>query len=121
MSHVWEHYNDPSVPARALHELLGQRGLVYIEVPGLLDLRNRLEYACDFGRYFTCSHPYHYDLMTLTSVLNREGFRLVWGNEVVESFFGPGEQRIEIGGNARRVMTYLEDLETMRGLSEVAE
>ncbi|MEW4563910.1 class I SAM-dependent methyltransferase [Bremerella sp. JC770] len=111
MSHVFEHYNHPGVPLTSLKRILREDAMVYIEVPGVLDLQRRQEYNFDWLSYVTCSHPYHYNLISLTELLNRDGFTLVWGNETVESFFRLGDQSMEIEGNARRVLTFLEEIE----------
>lgn len=111
LSHIFEHFNDPQRFLADLAEHCGNGTLIYIEVPGLLDLRRRPEYMCDLQHYLTCSHPYHYNLVSLTALLNRHGFQLCWGNEVVESFFRRGEQHIDWSGNGQRVARFLEDLE----------
>jgi SAM-dependent methyltransferase len=114
MSHVFEHFAAPQRELARVRDLCSEDTLVYVEVPGILDLRGRLAYESDWLKYCTCAHPYAFSLISLANVFNLNGFALLWGNEVVESIFVLGEQSVDITGNAERVAAYLDDLESSR-------
>jgi SAM-dependent methyltransferase len=114
MSHVFEHFAAPHRELARVKAFCREDSLVYVEVPGILDLRGRLAYESDWLKYCTCAHPYAFSLISLANVFNLNGFALLWGNEVVESIFVLGEQSVDITGNAERVAAYLDDLESSR-------
>ncbi|MHB0976055.1 MAG: class I SAM-dependent methyltransferase [Candidatus Aquicultorales bacterium] len=112
MSHVLEHFVDTIGELNALRDKLSDAAVFFIEVPGILTLRQLYKYNCDYLRYFTNAHPYSFNLVSLTHLLNQLGLKLLWGNEAVESVFVYGQQTIDVKDNAKVVRTYLEDLET---------
>ena len=111
MSHVFEHFLDPQIELTALKKFLDKGTLIYIEVPGVFSLKYRYEYNCDYLKYFTFAHIYNFNLMSLTNLLNQNGFGLLWGNEEIESVFISGEQNIDTSDNAKDVINYLRNLE----------
>lgn len=111
MSHVLEHFVEPSKELNRLKSLIRPDALIYIEVPGIFSLKYRYIYDCDYLKYFTNAHIFNFNLTSLTHMLNRGGFRLLWGNEEVESIFTLGEQSVDVSDNARQVKSYIEDLE----------
>jgi SAM-dependent methyltransferase len=114
LSHVFEHFLDPSVELESLKKYIDDRSLIYIEVPGIFSLKYRYEYDCDYLKYFTFAHTYNFNLTALVNLLNLNGFALLWGNEQIESVFVIGSQSIDVTDNAIRVRIYLEDLEENR-------
>lgn len=112
MSHVLEHFPDPEAELDAIKSVLKPNALLYIEVPGIFSLRYRYAYNCEFSRYLTGAHVFNFNLASLTGLLNRNGFRLLWGTEEVESVFTPGYQSVKAEYNAILIKEYLKDLET---------
>ena len=84
-SHVLEHILDLQSELFEIKKRLNKKGVLYIEVPGVLNLNN--DYRNDLNRYFQNAHTYNFSLITLKNVLTSNGFELICGNENVESLF----------------------------------
>ena len=116
MSHVFEHVTDPFDTLQCFKKISHQGTILYIEVPGVLDLKTRYGYNCDFLRYLTHAHNFNFSLSSLKAILNQCGFELVRGNEKVESIFqmnrdtGSSFARIT-NDNYREILLFLMDLE----------
>ena len=87
MSHVLEHFPDPEHELAQLRPMLNFSALIYVEVPGLLTIHRKPEYAFAFSRYLTVAHMYHFTLATLTDLMERSGYQRVAGDEEVRSLF----------------------------------
>jgi SAM-dependent methyltransferase len=87
MSHVLEHFADPSEELAQLRQLTTPQALLYVEVPGILSIHRKPEYAFHFTRYLTLAHLYHFTLDTLTDVMSRAGFERLAGDEEVRAVF----------------------------------
>ncbi len=87
MSHILEHFTDPYKELMLVKNMLKEDGMVYVEVPGVLDLHNKPVYQCDFLRYTVLAHMYNFSLGTLTNILELSGFELIEGTEFVRSIF----------------------------------
>ena len=68
-----------------IKERLNLNGILYIEVPGVLNLKEN--YRSDLNRYFQNAHTYNFTLKTLSNILHKHGFELISGNEKVESIY----------------------------------
>ncbi len=88
LSHVLEHISNPDGFLENLKDLFKKNTLLFIEVPGVLNLRNG--YANDFLRYLQNAHLYHYSLDTLSTLMVENGFELIIGNEDVRALFRMG-------------------------------
>lgn len=86
LSHVFEHFVDLHSVKKQLQRLMTSEGLLYIEVPGILDLKNKFEYNCDFLHYRVHAHIHDFSLTTLRNVLSPE-FVLIDGTEYCRSIF----------------------------------
>lgn len=84
LRHVLEHFLDPLSELVRLKQLVSNNGLLFVEVPGVLNLKN---YSYDPLNYFDVFHPYSFSLKTLTFLLNRAGYSLVSGNEHIYSYW----------------------------------
>ena len=84
-SHVFEHILDLGSELYEIKKRLNKNGVLYIEVPGVLNLHN--DYRNDLNRYFQNAHTYNYSLISLNNVLVSNGFELINGNEKVETLF----------------------------------
>jgi len=87
MSHVLEHFADPTRDLELVSRLVGPDTIVYVEVPGLLTIHQKAQYDYQFGRYLTLAHTYHFTLATLTDTMERVGFRRLRGDEEVRGLF----------------------------------
>lgn len=116
MSHVFEHITDPGRLMSDIKPLLAQRGLVYLEVPGLRAI------PTSFGdplRYFQNAHLWSFDLGSLTAVMGSYGYRLLKGDQYIRSVFTPDDTAVPLdrGGYGRAVRA-LSRAEALRHISE---
>jgi SAM-dependent methyltransferase len=93
LSHVVEHFPDLDAGLTEVRALGGAATLFYVEVPGLLTIDHKSEYAYRFDRYLTLAHTFHFTLATLSATMARSGFALVHGDEQVRTVFRQGERR----------------------------
>jgi len=89
LSHVVEHFPEPVADLAAVRALGHSRALFYVEVPGLLSIDHKPEYAYRLDQYLTIAHTFHFTLETLTATMNRAGFGIARGDEYVRSVFIP--------------------------------
>lgn len=111
MSHVLEHFKNIEQQMSFVKPHLTSNSLLYVGVPGLLRLKHACEYACDFLQYFTSAHMYHFNLEALRYTMALYGFRCVRGDQSVNAVFSPGQDGVDISGNAAKILSYLGDLE----------
>lgn len=116
LSHVFEHLTEPFGVLNYLKKISHKETILYIEVPGVLDLKTRYVYDCDFLKYLTHAHTFNFSLSSLKATLRHCGFELVQGNEKVESIFkinthaSNSLDQIE-NDNYKEILSYLNDLE----------
>ena len=87
LSHVFEHFVDLDNALRDIGELIHRDSIVYIEVPGVIDLENKREYGYDYQDYCVLAHIHNFSLATLTAVVGKTALKLVKGNEYVRAIF----------------------------------
>jgi hypothetical protein len=94
---VLEHLPDPLQALRMIRESLSERGILYIQVPGLQAL-GPLGYRYDFLRYLQVAHICHYTIESLTYLCEKAGLRVGfssnWGIAVCSNSNQP------VGANA---------------------
>ena len=113
LSHVFEHFLDIEKELNTISSLLAKNGLLYIEVPGLFNLRNT--YDSDFLKYLQNAHNYHFNLALLKRVLGKYGFSFVKGNENVQAVFKKSDNSVPCTDNQYpSIRAYLDDLESNR-------
>ena len=91
LSHVFEHMPDLKNAIQEILKLTHDDSLVYIEVPGVLDLVNKKEYGYSYQDYNILVHTYNFSLNTLSNVLSTGGFKLVEGDEYIRAVFQKGK------------------------------
>lgn len=116
LSHVFEHFTDPFNTLKYLKKISHEDIILYIEVPGVLDLKTRYVYDCDFLKYLTHAHTFNFSLSSLKATLNQCGFQLLKGNEKVVSVFRMNRHASnsftqEENNNYKEILSYLTDLE----------
>jgi SAM-dependent methyltransferase len=112
LSHVVEHFPNPVAEMEAIRRLGDDGTLFYVEVPGILTLDTKAQYAYRLDQYFTLAHTYHFTLGTLEATMSRAGFKLVRGDEGVRGAFlrtAPSNPEID-GGELESVLAYLRQL-----------
>jgi len=116
LSHLFEHLVDLKSEMKKIKRILNESGIVYIEVPGILDLKNKFEYDCDLLKYLTIAHTYNFSLGTLTNTMMLGGFDLIAGNEYVRSVFKiSASGKKPINNYYNEIIAYLKDTEINRG------
>jgi len=110
MSHVLEHAANPIEFARSAASLLADDGLCYVEVPGILNIRNG--YDGDVLTYLQNAHQWHFTAGTLLAVLARAGLHVERGDESIWSFSRRGAEDTNArAADGARVYNELMDLE----------
>jgi hypothetical protein len=82
-SHVLEHSQLPKELLN-IRKICHEETLIYIEVPGLL-LFHKVH--IDVMATLQTAHLFHFSLGTLTNLLSKYGFTLIYGNENIYSIF----------------------------------
>ncbi len=75
LHHVFEHFSDPIKELYKLKQSLASNGILYIEVPNILDFKKPV------NQFFDLLHPFSYSLETLHQVLKMGGFKIIAWNK----------------------------------------
>jgi hypothetical protein len=108
LSHVFEHFPDLKQATAQIEKLIHNDSLVYIEVPGVVDLENKKEYLFNYQLYCVLAHTYNFSLLTLASVMLKQGLRLVEGDEYVRAVFKKGQLQDQSASAYEQVMGALQ-------------
>jgi 2-polyprenyl-3-methyl-5-hydroxy-6-metoxy-1,4-benzoquinol methylase len=110
-SHVLEHLLDPLGELIRVRKIIKEKGLLYIEVPGVKSL---LYNSCpDFLSYLQNAHISHFTLASLSNLLRAAGFEIIYGTEYIRCIARPAQTSREISNDYREVMSVLGKLERM--------
>lgn len=90
LSHVFEHLPDLDQATDQINLLVHDDSLIYMEVPGVIDLENKTEYLYDYQLYNVLAHMFNFSLTTLSQVMGTKGFVLIEGDEYVRAIFTKG-------------------------------
>ena len=85
LSHVFEHFSDLNEALDSIENITHENSIVYIEVPGVIDLENKKEYSYSYQIYSVVAHIHNFSLSTLTNVFGARGFRLIKGTEYIRA------------------------------------
>ena len=83
LSHVFEHIVDLNSFLNRIEEIVDEKTLIYIEVPGVMDLKNKAEYEYDYQDFCVVAHIHNFCLSTLVSIFSSRGFVPIKGTEFV--------------------------------------
>lgn len=84
ISHVLEHLPKPQHILKRIRENLKDDGLLYVEVPGVLDTHNQYKH---FMFALQQAHMWYFSRDTLENVLGSCGFSLIKGDEEIKAVF----------------------------------
>jgi SAM-dependent methyltransferase len=87
LSNVFEHFTNLHTSLDLIDKLTHDDSIIYVEVPGVLDLKNKREYSYDYQTYTVLAHIHNFSLTTLSNVFAMKGFKLVKGTEYVRAVF----------------------------------
>lgn len=84
-SHNVEHLVDPIKEFNILKKIIHEKTKVFICVPGLYKMKNyNYNYLDD---YFQNAHKFHFNLNSLQNLMKLSGYKLIWGDEIINSVF----------------------------------
>jgi len=92
MSHLFEHLPHLDVALEQIESLVEKKTIIYIEVPGVIDLENKIEYGYNYQTYNVLAHTFNFSLNTLSKVMQSRNFKLVEGDEFIRSVFIKSEE-----------------------------
>jgi len=87
LSHLFEHLTDLNLALSQIDGLCHENTIIYVELPGIIDLNNKKEYMYNYQDYNVLAHTYNFSLTTLSFVFATKNFALVHGNEFVRAVF----------------------------------
>lgn len=93
-SHNVEHLVDPIKEFNILKKIIHEKTKVFICVPGLYKMKTyNYNYLDD---YFQNAHKFHFSLNSLQNLMKLSGYKLIWGNEIINSVFELSKDEEEI-------------------------
>ena len=108
LSHLYEHLPDLKKSLKQIDKLAHDNTLIYIELPGILDLYNKKEYMYNYQDYNVLAHTYNFSLDTLSYTLSTQGFGLVKGNEFIRAVYKKSTNiKIDYSKNYTRIINSL--------------
>ena len=110
-SHVFEHILKPIEELQELKKHLSKDSIVYIEVPGVRELKN--SYLHDFLNYIGIGHVYYYTLATLKNMMYKSGLSPIHCTEHIQSLSKLGASS-EVMNNYHSTMSFLKEMEIRR-------
>ncbi len=113
-SHVLEHILNPLEELLKIKSICRPDTLIYIELPGINNLTN--SYDMDFLKYLQNAHVYHFNLTTLKNIMNKSGYELVIGDEIIRSVFRVTQQEYntKINNEYQKTIEFLKKIEKYR-------
>lgn len=114
LSHVLEHVSDLDRMLRLLKKCLNPEGIIYIEVPGIYSIPKNYP---DFLRYLQNAHLYYFTLSSLTQIVSKNGFELVYGNEYIRTIYKQSETKVYPSSNkesAKKILSFLQQLDSRK-------
>lgn len=122
LSHVLEHVVDVRGFLKSIAKLMTDETLLYVEVPSVETIHTSMFYHSDLRRYFTHSHIAHYNIHSLKSVVESNGFGCLdegvcaYGVFCIKEPKARNAQADKI--NAMRIFLYLQNLERTYDLTK---
>jgi SAM-dependent methyltransferase len=116
---VFEHLVEPKKELSKLKEWLPANALVYLGVPGFKNIVN--QYGSDLLRFLQLPHLCHFELCTLVSLANSEGYSFICGDESARALFSVSGKVVlcqEDGARYATNLLYLAQLERRRKVSD---
>ena len=91
LSHLFEHLPDLKWGLEKIEMLTHSNSYIYVELPGIIDLPNKLEYMYNYQDYNVLAHTYNFSLKTLSYVFSTKNYKLLKGDEYIRSIFQKGK------------------------------
>jgi hypothetical protein len=110
-----EHFLNPFEECLLLSSLLKDNGILFIEVPGIFNLK---DLGNDPLMYFNVFHTFSFSLKTMTHLMNACSFELTYGDEQILSFWVKAKEEFEVNWSepnlSKKISNYLLQLEWER-------
>jgi len=84
LTHVLEHVRDISATLKKLSGILDSQGCIFIESPGI-----RVQGTGNSLEYFDIEHNYNFDLKSLTGLIKKYGFKIIYADEFIRLLCTP--------------------------------
>jgi 2-polyprenyl-3-methyl-5-hydroxy-6-metoxy-1,4-benzoquinol methylase len=111
--HVFEHIADINLELEKIYDLLNPNGLLYIEVPGLLNLH--ASYRLNIREYHQNAHIHHFTASDLKNALSKHGLMVIECNEEIKCYARKSETtKIEFTRNYLHNTQYISRLKWRR-------
>lgn len=106
LNHTLEHMIKPETELATIKNLLKPNGVLYIALPGIYSIHDT--YRGNIMLYLQNAHVWYFTLKTLSTLLSKAGFKLLFGNEMIMSAFTHNdvEETVE-PENSKNVLKYL--------------
>jgi len=112
-SQALEHMADPPLELEKAKQLIDGETLIFIGVPGLRNLGPH--YGYDFLNYLQPGHLIHFEQLTLSRLLNSQGFEEVFADEKIDSIFrlaaSTSPERASASNPAPAILAFLTEAE----------
>ena len=120
LSHIIEHVPNVETFLTKARQLIADDGLLYVEVPGVLALKDQRAYGQSYQAFCVLAHCYNFCLSSLKSVMADTGYQIVFGNEKVESIWRLSNGQGAAPKNAPRtdILAYLLECQQLRERKE---
>ena len=106
LNHSLEHMTEPREELARITELLSPEGLLYIALPGIYSIHDT--YRGNLMEYLQNAHVWYFTKKTLTSLLEKCGFQLVAGNEIIMAVYKIGKtEKTTESENPENILRYL--------------
>jgi 2-polyprenyl-3-methyl-5-hydroxy-6-metoxy-1,4-benzoquinol methylase len=110
LSHLFEHLADLHQALEHIDAICNEETLIYVELPGVIDLQNKKEYMYNYQDYNVLAHTYNFSLNTLSYVFSTKKFELIKGTEFVRAVFRKSKNtnlNIETSNNYNQIIEAL--------------
>lgn len=97
LSHLLEHVTDVNMALKRINSILDPQGYLFVEVPGIR--------GQSMGKpllFFDVEHNFYFDLKSLSGVLNRNQFGIIYGDEYIRILCKPSYGKVA-GGRGNTV------------------
>jgi 2-polyprenyl-3-methyl-5-hydroxy-6-metoxy-1,4-benzoquinol methylase len=111
-SHCLEHILDVSNEIELIKKISKKETIIYIEIPGVKNIH--INYDMNILKYFQNAHTFHFTLETLSNLMGKSGFKLLAGNQKVQSAFVLDNKNINKNNDYNNVVNYIELIERKR-------
>lgn len=112
--HVLEHIPNVKREFERLHDIMDATSFLYIEVPGVYNLKFRSSYFGDLLLYLQYPHVFNFTLCSLTNLLGKYRFERVHGDEYIRAVFKKSEKVFPVTSNeSELVLDHLEKIERL--------